>query len=69
MNGDPLLVSALLEMNADPNDATKKSKIMAPWWKVVVCVIIQKTLFFISRKTLCDAFSFGKFAIASEKTL
>ena len=36
MNGDPLLVSALLEMNADPNDATKQSKIMAPWWKVVV---------------------------------
>lgn len=29
MNGDPLLVSAMLEMKADPNDATKRSKIMA----------------------------------------
>lgn len=78
MNGDPLLVSALLEMNADPNDATKQSKIMAPWWKVVVdwlqdgIYVInidnkKKKMFFISRKTLCDAFSFGKFAIASEK--
>lgn len=77
MNGDPLLVSALLEMNADPNDATKQSKIMAPWWKVVVdwlqdgIYVIHnnnnKKLVFISRKALCDAFSLGKFAIASEK--
>ena len=29
MNGDPVLVSALLEKKASPNDATKKSKILA----------------------------------------
>ena len=41
MNGDPVLVSALLEKKASPNDATKKSKILATrlrveetWWKV-----------------------------------
>ena len=41
MNGDPVLVSALLEKKASPNDATKKSKILATrlrveetWWKI-----------------------------------
>eukprot|EP00435_Cladocopium_sp_Y103_P056015 s1283_g18.t1 len=29
MNGDPVLVSALLEKKASPNDATKKSKLLA----------------------------------------
>lgn len=40
MNGDPVLVSALLEKKASPNDATKKSKILAhmPNQMTVLCL-------------------------------